>query len=313
MIKLYSKYLLIFIPFLVAVSSISGNPKIETGKASYYADKYHGKKTASGEPYNKTKYTAAHRTLPFNTIVKVTSVSNSKIIYVRINDRGPHSEKRIIDLSRKAAEGIDLIKAGETVVSVEVIGQGKDNENPDQESYANKEKSNTKANSKKPSSNPSNNKNPIYENTSKIPNYKELTKKKDEDSEDEFDMEEEDEEGDDFLTNNKEESSKISESNNPETFQYKDLNGKGVNPKGLGIQVGAFSEEELATTQGQRLQEIGFNSIAIEKTEIAGTPYYRVIIYNVQKGKKVGKETKSAFKKLKKEGFPIHFLYRFKD
>lgn len=74
----------------------------EAGQASYYADKFQNRKTASGEPYNARQKTAAHRTLPFGSKVKVTNVRNGKSVVVRINDRGPFDRGRVIDLSRSS-------------------------------------------------------------------------------------------------------------------------------------------------------------------------------------------------------------------
>ncbi len=132
MIKITFSFLCLFL----ISSNLISRSTVEIGKASYYADKFHGRKTTSGEPYDKTKYTAAHKTLPFNTIVKITSKKDSKSVIVRINDRGPHVKKRIIDLSRIAAEKINLIKIGETQVTLQVIGKGKDFESPDQSAYS---------------------------------------------------------------------------------------------------------------------------------------------------------------------------------
>ncbi len=96
--------------------------KVLHGKATYYADKYHGRTTASGELYDKKKLTAAHRTLPFGTKVKVTNLANKKSVVVTINDRGPFGkQERIIDLSRAAAEKIDMIEAGVVEVTVEIL------------------------------------------------------------------------------------------------------------------------------------------------------------------------------------------------
>lgn len=92
-----------------------------TGKASYYADKFEGKSTASGEPYKASKLTGAHRTLPFGTVVRVTNTSNGKSVDIKINDRGPFAEGRVVDLSKAAAQKIDMIKAGVVSVSVKVI------------------------------------------------------------------------------------------------------------------------------------------------------------------------------------------------
>ncbi|MDP5171214.1 MAG: septal ring lytic transglycosylase RlpA family protein, partial [Bacteroidia bacterium] len=92
-----------------------------TGLGTYYADKYHGRPTASGELYDKFKFTAAHRTLPFGTMVKVTRLDNGRSVVVKVNDRGPFSQGRIIDVSRVAAEQLDMIRTGETQVRIEVV------------------------------------------------------------------------------------------------------------------------------------------------------------------------------------------------
>ncbi|WP_242692306.1 septal ring lytic transglycosylase RlpA family protein [Aridibaculum aurantiacum] len=91
---------------------------VESGKASYYADKFNGRPTASGEIFRQSKRTAAHRTLPFGTRVIVVNQSNGKRVKVRINDRGPFVSGRIIDLSRKAARKLGMIQQG--VVPVEI-------------------------------------------------------------------------------------------------------------------------------------------------------------------------------------------------
>jgi len=95
--------------------------KEEIGKAGYYADSLHGRKTSSGEPYDKYAFTCAHKTLPFGTKVKVTRLDNNKSVVVRVNDRGPSVEGYVVDLSRAAAEEIDLIKIGVPRVKVEII------------------------------------------------------------------------------------------------------------------------------------------------------------------------------------------------
>ena len=98
-----------------ASQEVSGT---ETGLASFYSESYNGKKTANGEIYNSSEYTAAHKKLPFNTKVKVTNLSNGKTVKVRINDRGPFVAGRIIDLTRAAAKKIDMIGAGVTKVKI---------------------------------------------------------------------------------------------------------------------------------------------------------------------------------------------------
>ncbi|MCE8038419.1 septal ring lytic transglycosylase RlpA family protein [Halomonas sp. MCCC 1A11062] len=84
----------------------------EQGKASFYADRYHGRKTASGERHDRNALTAAHRSLPFGTHVRVTRLDNGRETVVRINDRGPFVRGRVIDVSRRAAEELDMIGPG---------------------------------------------------------------------------------------------------------------------------------------------------------------------------------------------------------
>lgn len=93
----------------------------EKGFASYYGKEFHGRKTASGERYDMKQYTAAHRTLPFGTYLKVKHLGNEKVVIVKVNDRGPFSKKRVVDISRVAAEKLNLINDGVAMVSVEVL------------------------------------------------------------------------------------------------------------------------------------------------------------------------------------------------
>lgn len=104
---------------------LSGSGRIiGSGIASWYGPNFHGKLTANGERYNMNDYTAAHKTLPFNTMVRVDNVENGKSVVVRINDRGPYIDNRIIDLSRKAAREIDMIGTGTTSVRLSVMREG---------------------------------------------------------------------------------------------------------------------------------------------------------------------------------------------
>lgn len=92
------------------------------GRASYYADSLAGNSTASGEPYDPAALTAAHRTLPFGTVVRVRSLASSRSVVVRINDRGPFGDRRrIIDLSRAAATELEMLRAGVIEVEVDVL------------------------------------------------------------------------------------------------------------------------------------------------------------------------------------------------
>ncbi|MFZ1633498.1 MAG: septal ring lytic transglycosylase RlpA family protein [Chitinophagales bacterium] len=95
--------------------------KTETGTASFYHDKFVGRKTANGEVYSQEKLTAAHKSLPLGTWVKVTNLSNDSVVIVRINDRMPQWNKRTIDLTEKAAGQLNFISSGLAKVKVEVI------------------------------------------------------------------------------------------------------------------------------------------------------------------------------------------------
>lgn len=94
------------------------------GYASWYGEDFHDKQTSNGETYNMHAHTAAHKTFPMNTVVKVLNVENGKSTIVRINDRGPFVEGRIIDLSSVAAHDIDMVKTGTAKVRLEIIGFG---------------------------------------------------------------------------------------------------------------------------------------------------------------------------------------------
>ena len=98
--------------------------QVQTGIASFYADKFEGKPTASGEKYRHGKLTAAHKTLPFGTRVRVTNLSNNESVEVVINDRGPYEKNRIIDLSKSAAEKLGFVNQGLADITLEVIDPG---------------------------------------------------------------------------------------------------------------------------------------------------------------------------------------------
>ena len=100
------------------------SPAVEIGKATFYGNEFHGRKTASGETFNQNALTAAHPKLPFGTICRVTNLANRKNVVVRINDRGPFKPGRIIDLSYAAAKEIDAVRAGVVDVRVEVLKMG---------------------------------------------------------------------------------------------------------------------------------------------------------------------------------------------
>jgi rare lipoprotein A len=99
----------------------SGTGEVQRGKAAWYGGRFHGRKTASGERFDKGKLTAAHRKLPFGTMVRVVNELNGAEVTVRINDRGPYGKGRIIDVSEAAAKKLDMLDRGVVPVTVEVL------------------------------------------------------------------------------------------------------------------------------------------------------------------------------------------------
>lgn len=91
------------------------------GMASYYGNEFHGRKTANGERYDRNELSAAHRSLPFGTMVRVRNTANDRSVVVRINDRGPWKETRIMDVSFAAAEALDMTRSGTAPVEVTVL------------------------------------------------------------------------------------------------------------------------------------------------------------------------------------------------
>lgn len=101
---------------------VQGKKYTEVGIASWYGKKYHGRKTANGETFKMNKLTAAHRTLPLGLTAKVTNLDNGRSVRVRINDRGPFVEGRILDLSYGAAKKLGMVEAGLARVRIEIQG-----------------------------------------------------------------------------------------------------------------------------------------------------------------------------------------------
>ena len=115
------KYFTIIFTFILSLSLNAQSTFPEYGKASFYADNLVGKITASGEKYKHNELTAAHKSLPFGSKIRVTNLTNGKSVTVRINDRGPYKKDRIIDLSKRAAEKLDFVETGITDVKIELI------------------------------------------------------------------------------------------------------------------------------------------------------------------------------------------------
>jgi rare lipoprotein A len=127
--KIFTGFLLFFIAFgFLESCARSSRPadsthkhKVEYGIASFYANKFNGRKTANGEVFSQKKLTAAHNKLPFGTMIKVTNLRNNKSVIVKVNDRLHERNKRVVDLSFAAAKKIGSVEAGIVRVKVEVV------------------------------------------------------------------------------------------------------------------------------------------------------------------------------------------------
>jgi len=124
-------FMWVFVPLVGTAQPTPASPGASSGPIKgicvYYNDKFQGHVLASGEKYDKEALTAAHKTLPFGTMVKVTNLGNNKSVVVRVNDRRPHSGSRakIIEITSRAAKEIDMIKKGKVEVQIEVVESGK--------------------------------------------------------------------------------------------------------------------------------------------------------------------------------------------
>jgi len=128
-LKLF-KILLCLLFLLILQPSFSQNSYQKTGLASYYADKFAGRRTSSGEIFSQKKMTCAHKTLPLGTKIKVTNLSNDKSVVLTVNDRGPFHDTRMLDVTRAAAKKLDFLDAGETEVSIEILNNEGKSEEP---------------------------------------------------------------------------------------------------------------------------------------------------------------------------------------
>ncbi len=121
MSKKHWNSLLLVLALSVAGCATSSKTVYQSGLASWYGKKFHGRRTASGEKFNMTEFTAAHRRLKFGTRVRVESPTTGRSVVVRINDRGPFSKGRIIDLSKAAARELGILKKGFAKVDLYVL------------------------------------------------------------------------------------------------------------------------------------------------------------------------------------------------
>ena len=218
------------IAFLILSLGVAAQKNyVKTGIASFYADKFEGRQTANGEIYYHAKRTAAHRTLAFGSVVKVTNLENNKYVVVRVNDRGPFVDNRIIDLSKSAARELGFVEKGLAKVKVEVIA-----------------------------------------NTEDLPDKK---------------------------TDTTTENVKV----------YYQLNSELVNPKGKGVQIGSYTDDENVIKLIADLKKEFKQNIYVEIAPVKKRKLYRIIMGNSTNIT----ELENLKQKLKRK-FPDCFIVEFK-
>ena len=225
--------IIVVVIFIIATLNINGQNESYTkiGLASFYADKFEGRTTANGEIYYHAKRTAAHRTLPFGSIVKVTNLENNKYAVVRINDRGPFVDNRIIDLTKSVAKDLGFVEKGLTKVKVELIGSTDD------------------------------------------------------------------------LPNNKPEVIKTSE---PKVYYRVKVDA--VSPKGRGVQIGSYSNDDNVFKLAERLKEKYSEEIFIEVATLKERKVYRIIL-----GRYTDQAQLDALKKKLSKNYPDCFIVTYKN
>lgn len=236
------KLLVQIFALVILTAQVATATPIEKGLASYYDDSFHGRKTASGEKYDKNQLTAAHKTLPFGTKVKIKNPANGKSVNVVINDRGPYIKGRVIEISKKAAQQIDLVKV--TVAPVEItVLSGPDNkpavaakptnEKPAAKTVQNKTKEAAKPTKKKESA----------------PAKKEAKK-------------------DNLIVDAKE----------METGGLYKMQVLKLQPKGFGVQVAGYSDYQSVVQQLAVFQKNWFKGATVFVDKLNGKPYYKIIL-----------------------------------
>ncbi len=261
--------------FLSSFSIFSQIGLIQNGKASFYHDRFQGAKTASGEKYDMNLYSAAHRELSFQTKIKVTNLKNNKSVIVRINDRGPFSHSRIVDLSKVAAKEIGMIEDGVINVRLEVVEdkeEAKESKTilPDPSS---KTTSIIKPNKSEPKDETPK-KDPKKETTVKIETKKELDNLKDEASKEIGRIKETKKD----LVSNLEIDLKDATSENFRSGYIYNPEGMILTPKGFGLQLGFFSHIFNAMKFTKELNEQGFTKIYIISDKENSSNTYRVFL-----------------------------------
>ena len=234
-----------FILLLILSCSLGVQAQIQKGLASYYDDKFEGRKTSSGEIFQQSEATAAHRSLDFGTLVRVTNLKNNKQVVVRINDRGPFIRGRIIDLSKSMAKELDFLGQGVTEVEIEVISKD--------------EAKNVSASSTTP-----------QKNETTEPKLKEVKQKS------EVAHEEVKQEPESKLENQSQVVPKTTGQNS--SIEYFSIEAKSIQPDFYGVQIGSFREMVNLMRFTAELKTAFKEHITVQSKSVEDARVYTVIL-----------------------------------
>ncbi len=308
--KTYFKLTLSLFLFFALATNINAQEE-QYGQASYYSDAYHGKKTASGAKYDKTKMTCAHNDYPFGSTIKVTHLENKKSVVVKVIDRGPYIKGRIVDLSRAAASKIGLINDGVAQVKVELVSSkgksseltAKGNKTPDAYSTAPSrksveetiKKSSARANNATKSGSAAKSKTSTKKAKTAVVAKKESKKTAIVDTSDKLDAK-----GDDapaalpMLT--------AKDLNKTDLYQITLLKPK---KEGYGVQVASLSDYEGVLKKVAELQGRFFQNIMIRTEKEGGENVYKIILGQYETRDQANRYKKDLKKKKRINGFVV--------
>lgn len=257
------KLLTQILALIIISSQLSLAAPIEKGLASFYDDSFHGRQTASGEKYDRNLLTAAHKTLPFGTKVKIVNPANNKSVEVVINDRGPYIKGRIIEISKKAAQELDIVKLGVAQVEITVLSAGTTTPETKTETAATETETKTEAKSEKEepksdskvadaskSSSKTDSKTDKNASSSKNKNQPKPEPKKD----------------------------LVVEAQQMETGGLYKMQVLKLEAKGFGVQVAGYSDYQAVVQQLAVLQENWFKGATIFVDKLNDKPYYKIIL-----------------------------------
>lgn len=299
----------------------------EYGIASFYADDFQGRKTASNERYDKDQLTGAHKSLPFGTIVKVTRLDNKKSVRVRINDRGPFIKGRVIEVSKKAAEMLDLIDVGTAEVRVEVVGKGvvKEDEvkppvaenKPEPKENPSIYKDESTAPPAKPKKEVKEAAEEIADKAAEINKQKAQTKKPTEEIIEEEPEEivvrpepkkEEISEPEKRINQpvaKKESQARLVKGSNYETYDLYKIQLLRPKKEGYGVQVASLTQYEFVLKKVAELQERSFENVLISVEKGASAPVYKIILGPFSDMKTAAAYKRSLASRYKMKGFVV--------